>query len=385
MNFPLPPLEAARQLTPMIRECADDTDKNRSLPRALFEAIYDAGLFRLAMPAKIGGLEVDLATHFKVIEELAKADPSTAWAINQNSIFSTFAARLPENIARQIWVDVPRSVVSNSPAPTVNAVVAPGGFRVTGEQGFSTGCTHASWVASNTQVIQNGKPRLRDGKPETRYCFVPIAQAEVLDTWHVRGMRGTGTNHFAVNDVFVPLERSVFTRGAALVIDNPLYRVPFTLHFATGDSAAALATARSFLTEFYELAGSKAPRYSVGLMRDQSITQYTVGQVEALIRSARAFILEAVEEMWAEALQGPVSWESRARLRLATTHGIRVANQVIETLYPLCGASVIFEGSRMHRYFQDIHVITQHVQSRVSHYELVGQFWLGAPYDETRF
>jgi alkylation response protein AidB-like acyl-CoA dehydrogenase len=233
--------------------------------------------------------------------------------------------------------------------------------------------------------MENGQPRLRDGKPETRYCFVPVAQAEMLDTWHVRGMRGTGTHHFAVNDVFVPEHRTVFTRGATVLIDNPLYRVPFTLHFATGDSAAALATARSFLAEFYELAGSKAPRYSTGLLRDQSITQYTVGQVEALIRSARSFILEAVEEMWAEALQGPVSWESRARLRLATTHGIRTAAQAIEMLYPLCGANVVFEGSRMHRHFQDIHVITQHVQSRVSHYELVGQFWLGAPYDETRF
>ena len=380
----LPPLEAARHLVPMIRAQADEIDRTRCLPRPVFEAIYDAGLFRLGMPRAIGGLQADLPTHVRVIEELAKADASTAWVINQNAVFATLAARLPEAVARAIWIDVPRSVASNTPAPTAQAVVVPGGYRVTGKQGFSTGCRHASWIASQAQVIENGQPRSRDGKPEVRYCFVPVAQVELIDTWNVRGMRGTGTHHFAIEDVFVPAERSVLARGATVLDDGALYRGPFTLHFAAGDAAVALATARGFMDEFYTLAGSKAPRASPGLLRDQSIPQHAIGQAEATLRSARAFLMEAVDDMWREATAGPVGTEARARLRLAATHGIRAAAEAIGSLYPLCGASIIFEGSRMHRSFQDIHVMTQHVQARLSHYELVGQFWLGAPWDETQ-
>ena len=213
------PLDAARQLAPKIRSCAEDIEATRELPRPLFEALADAGMFHLALPRTLGCPELDLPTYIQVIEELGKADTSTAWVINQGGIFATYASRMPSEVARTIWIDTPRGVVSNTPAPTAKAVVVPGGYRVTGQQGFSTGCRHASWVAPHAQIIENGRPRLlEDGQPETRYLFVPVSEAERLDTWHVRGLRGTGTHHFAVHDVFVPAERSVLARTA------PLYR-----------------------------------------------------------------------------------------------------------------------------------------------------------------
>ena len=115
---------------------------------------------------------------------------------------------MPHKVARAIWIDTPRGVVSNTPIPSAQAVVVPGGFQSRAEQG-QHGCRHASWVASHAQIIENGHPRrLENGQPETRYLFVPVAEAELLDTWHVRGLRGTGTVHFAVHDVFVPEERA---------------------------------------------------------------------------------------------------------------------------------------------------------------------------------
>src|SRR5262245_52210355 len=140
----LTPLEAARQLAPQIRAAADDIEKNRELPRALFEAIADAGLFLIAVPREVGGSEIDFPDYVEVIEELGKADASTAWAVNQGATYGTFAARMQRDAARAIWSETPRSVVANSPAPSAQAVVVPGGFRVTGRQGFSTGCMHAS-------------------------------------------------------------------------------------------------------------------------------------------------------------------------------------------------------------------------------------------------
>src|SRR5213075_966965 len=242
---------------PQIRASADEIDANRELTRPVFEALADAGMFHLAVPRAIGGGEIDLPTYIQAIEELGKADASTGWCVNQGAIYATYAARMPREVAREIFITPPRAVVANTPAPTAKAIVVPGGYRVTGRQGFSTGCRHATWVAAHCQVIDHGQVRMDAGAPEARYLFVPVGEAELLDTWKVRGMRGTGTHHFAVNDVFVPGHRTVLSATARLREPGPLYKIPRTLCFASGDAAVALGMARSCLAAFMELAGSK--------------------------------------------------------------------------------------------------------------------------------
>jgi len=378
------PLDAARKLVPQIRSSADEIEARRELPRPLFEAMADAGLFHIAVPRAIGGGELDLPTYVQIIEEIGKADASTGWCLNQGAIFGTYAARMPRGMARHIWIDTPRAVVANTPAPTAKAIVVPGGYRVTGRQGFSTGCRHAAWVAAHAQIVENGQIRLEKGQPEARYMFVPVAEAELLDTWKVRGMRGTGTHHFAVNDVFVPTDRTVLSQTAPLIEDAPLFRIPRTLLFASGDAAVAFGLARTCLETFAELAGAKTPRAMQGLLRDQAMVQMNVGQCEALLRSGRAFLTEAVRELWTASVNNAITLDHRANLRLAATHGIRLAAQIVDTVYNASGATAAYEDHLLQRHFQDIHVITQHLQGRLTHYELIGRYWLGLPIDEAR-
>jgi alkylation response protein AidB-like acyl-CoA dehydrogenase len=379
------PLEAVRKLAPMIRTYAGDTEAQRALPAPVFEALADAGLFHMAFPRSMGGGEVDLPTYVQVIEELGKADASTGWVVNQCAIFATYAARMPRELARKLWTDTPRSVVANTPLANAQAVVVEGGYRVTGRQGFSTGCRNASWVAAHAEIVDNGKVRMDRGHPETRYLFVPVAEAELLDTWQVRGMRGTGTHHFAVHDVFVPADRTVLSVTAPLIETGPLYQIPRTLEFASGDASVALGLARTCLTTFSDLAGAKTPRAMQSLLRDQSMTQVIVGQAEADLRSGRAFLHEAVREVWAQVNSGgTLTLDHRANLRIAATHAIRLAARIIDAVYSAAGATAVYESHLMQRHFQDIHVITQHLQSRLAHYEMVGRHWLGLPVDETR-
>jgi alkylation response protein AidB-like acyl-CoA dehydrogenase len=381
----LSPLETAQKLAPLIRSSAPETDALRELPRPLFEAMADAGLFRLALPRTLGGFEMDLPSYIQVIEELGRADASTAWVTNQVSIFATYAARMETAAARAIWIDTPRSVVANTPQANAQAIVVPGGYRVTGRQGFSTGCRHASWLAAHATVTEQGRPRLDDGQPEMRYCFVPRAEAQLLDTWQVRGMRGTGTNHFAVDDVFVPEDRTVKSVTAPLVEQGPLYRLPRTLVFASGDAAVALGTARSCLAAFMDLATTKTPRAMDALLRDQPMIQSEVGRAEARLRSSLAFLREAVREIWdAVVANGAVTLEQRAVLRLATTDGIRTAVSIVDMVYNMAGATAAYESSPIQRHFQDVHVMSQHLQARLAHYELVGRHWLGLKIDESR-
>jgi alkylation response protein AidB-like acyl-CoA dehydrogenase len=380
-------LEAARQLAPMVREYADQTDAARELPKPLFHALADAGFYHMAVPRAVGGLEIDFPTYVQVLEELGKADASTAWTVSQGANWATYSARMAREVAREIWIDTPRSVVSNTPGATAKAVAVPGGFRVTGRQPFSTGCKHASWVAAHATVIEDGEVRQRNGRPEARYCLLPVTQVELLDTWNTRGMRGTGTHTFDVKDVFVPEERTVFPYGAAIVSPGPRYKIPLTLGFGAGDGMVALGLARSCLNAFYELAGSKAPRLMQGLLRDQPITQFTAGQAEAALRSGREFLLAAARDIWNEATSSDaptLSLDQRMNVRLAATHAIRLASQIVDSVYQACGATVVFDGHLIQRHFLDMHVITQHSQGRLAHYELVGKHNLGLQIDESR-
>jgi alkylation response protein AidB-like acyl-CoA dehydrogenase len=379
------PLDAARALAPRVRACAEEIERARALPRALFEALADAGIFHLLVPRSLGGRELDPPTYIQVIEEFGKADASTAWAVNQGAVYATYAARMPREAARAIWMDVPRAVVANSPAPTATASPVPGGYRVTGRQGFSTGCRHAAWLAAHATVVEGGEVRrLPDGTPDARYLFVPAAEGEIVDTWTVRGMRGTGTHHFAVQDVFVPEARTVLSVNPPFYEKGPLYQIPRTLLFASGDAAAALGVARACLDAFIELAGSKSPRNMV-LLRDQPMIQDMVGHAEADLRAGRAFLVETVGEIWAKAsATGALTLDERAALRLATTHGIRAAVKVVDAVYNAAGVTAIYDGTLLQRQFQDIHVISQHLQARFAHYELVGRHWLGLPVEEGR-
>jgi alkylation response protein AidB-like acyl-CoA dehydrogenase len=214
---------------------------------------------------------------------------------------------------------------------------------------------------------------------------VPVAEVELLDTWHVRGMRGTGTHDFAVNDLFVPAERTVLQAGGPLLESGPLYLFPRRLLFASGDAAVALGAARACLDTFFELAGSKTPRSMQATLRDQPVIQATVGRSEAQLRSARAFLTEAIRDIWTEAVStGAITIDRRAILRLATTHAIRLAVDIVDSVYNACGVTAIFEGNPIQRYFQDIHVISQHTQARLAHYELIGKHALGLKVDQSR-
>jgi len=376
----LTPLEAARALAPRIRAAADEIDTQRELPCDLAEAIADAGLFRMLVPQSLGGSELDPPTHIQVIEAIARADGSTAWCVNQGSVFATHAAFLPKEVACQIWAEDPRAVIANGPTPiSAQAVAVEGGYRVTGRWTFSSGCRHATWLAGITTIVEQGRPRLHpDGTPAARYMLFPQSEADIIDVWHVRGLRGTGSHQFAVADLFVPGDRTVSRAADPVQEPGPLYVYPMGLLFASGFASVAVGVARRALAEVIELAGGKKPRGQKDLLRDQAMVQSHIGRAEAIWHATRAYLHDTVRSVWAAvAASGEITLEQRALLRLAATHTIRQAAEAVDIAYTLAGSTAVFMNSLLQRCFQDIHVITQHLQGRLAHYETVGQFFLG--------
>ena len=370
-NTPGAYLTAARELTPRVAALADRIDSERELPEELFAELADKGFFRLLVPRSLGGGEIDYLEHLSIVQTFAEVDGSIAWCINQNSVFATVSAKMPESLAREIWSN-PRAVVANGPPTNAAAVPVSGGYRLTGRWNFSSGCRHATWMAAVAPVKDPST-----NKGEDRMLIMPKEQVTLVDVWQVNGLRGTGTFSFEVQDVFVPNNRT-FNLSNAPREEGPLYVMPMLLLFASGFACTALGVARTALDAAIELAGGKRPRLDQNLLRDKPIVQREIGRAEAIWGAARAFLLEAAAAAWESACQvHALTLEERIRLRLASTHAIRMAAEAVDIVYEVCGSDSIFEHKPIQRRFQDAHVITQQIQGRMAHYETAGQFFLG--------
>lgn len=375
------PVEAARALAPLLRGAADEAERARRLPAPVVAALSDAGLFALCVPRAFGGAEAEPAVLIATIEALAQADGAAGWCAMIGSTSSVLAGYLAPADARAIYR--PGTVSGGAFAPQGKAVAAGDGFRVSGRWAFASGCQHCAWLMGGAVVLDDGAPRrLASGAPDTRLFLFPAGDAEIIDTWDVSGLRGTGSHDIAVRDVVVPGARSV-----SLVVDRPtatgpLYAFPVFGLLALGIAAVALGIARRALDELEALAADKVPSLARRPLRDRPVVQTATAEAEATLAAARAFVLEAVDAAWRTAAAGdPLSIPGRARLRLAATHAVRSAARVVDVAYDAGGGSAIYAKSPLQRCFRDVHAVTQHTMVQPSTFELVGRVLLGADAD----
>jgi hypothetical protein len=210
-------LERARTLAPRIAESADEIERQRRLPEPLVAALHDAGLFRLLLPRSLGGAELDPPTFVQVTETLARADASTAWVICQTNGCSMVAAYLAPEVARAMFGGDPGGVLAWGPPSSSRAVVADGGYRLSGTFNFASGSRHATWLGGQAPIVEpDGTPRRRHGAPERRTLLFPARDAELADVWHVIGLRGTGSDSFTVSDLVAGL----LAHSTALLADG---------------------------------------------------------------------------------------------------------------------------------------------------------------------
>src|SRR5262245_23546150 len=202
----------ARALAPTIAAAAAQIERDRELPAELVAALHDAGLFRMLLPRSLGGQEVPLPLYAQAIEEIAKADASTAWCLAQTSVCSTISASLEHKVAWEIFGKDPRAVLAWGPGGSpAKAIPAEGGYRISGTWGFASGSRHANWLAAHCPEHEpDGTPR-KDarGQPVQRTFVVPKSSAVIADTWQVIGLKGTGSDTYTITDLFVPDARSM--------------------------------------------------------------------------------------------------------------------------------------------------------------------------------
>lgn len=379
-------IAAAGSLRPLAQAASDDIEQQRRLPGALLDRFHEARLFRMLLPRSVDGLETDPVTFFQVIEQIAAGDASAAWCLCQAGGCAMAAAYVDAPVARRIFGQDPRAVLAWGPGPKVKAIQTEGGYRVSGVWSFASGGRHATWLGAHCPIYRpDGTPLTdADGRRVERTMLVPAADVEWTDIWDTVGLRGTASDQFALNDHFVPADHSI-TRDFEKECrePGPLYRMSANTCYQAGFAGVALGIARAALDDFIDLSRNKVPRGQRSPLRDNAVVQSTVARAEVGVRSARAYLIQSLDEIWRAISQpgGRLTVDQRIVVRLASTHAIHQAREAVDAVYNAAGATAIFSSHPLQRRFRDIHTVTQQLQGRLSHFETVGAWMLGADAD----
>jgi len=380
-------LQRVRDLGPAIDAVVDRIDEDRDLPSELFASLRAQGLFRLVQPEAYGGVELDPPSLVQVIEEVARHDASVAWCVGQTNICAMTAAYLDPAVTRDIF-GPDTGILAWGPGPG-RADVVPGGYRVSGSFDFASGSRLASWLGAHVPVFEpDGARRLgSNGKPITYTMFFPKSQAQVRDTWQVMGLRGTGSDSYTLDNLFV-------TDAYALARDpsrkpnvgGSLYVFTPSTLYASSFAGIALGIARAVMDAFVREMGGTTPRGASRTRGESHVIQAHVGTNEARLRAARAFLLGSVSEIWASVQQtGVLTQDQLVTIRMASTWAIQSAREVVATLYGAAGAVALLNSRPFERRFRDMHSVTQQIQGHPAHFETVGQILLGREPDRPMF
>ncbi len=378
-------LGEAQRLSELFYEKSEAIEQARRIPSDLSKMMAEAGFYRLGVPEEIGGLEAPPKLSSQIFETLAQGDASCAWVAFIGTTSGTALAGLCEIDARAVFSS-PTTMLTGVFAPNGSAEITDGGFKVTGRWQWGSGSQNADWVTGGCVITKNGEPVLdKKGKPVTHMLVMPAKHIEYLDTWHVSGLKGTGSLDYRVDNLFVPATHAVgyhhkpYSKGS-------LFAFPPITFLALGIAAVTLGIARASINEFLALAQTKKRAHTRSTIAEQPYTHLQVAEAEAALRSARAFYYQAIDAVWdGTRKDGLASIELRRDLRLATTHAVGASIKVVDVMYALGGGASVYETSRLQRHLRDVHVARQHIMVAPTTLETIGRLFLGVDANTSMF
>jgi len=342
------------ELVPLLKDVAArsaDFEQQRHISDDIIARFKQIGVYRALVPKAYGGEECSPAQFCELIEQIATADGSAGW-VASFGMSPFYLGALPPDTLKALYRDGPDVVFAGGIFPPQKAVLADGGYRVSGRWGFASGSMGAS--VFGVGILPES------GEPLPRMAVLPRDSVQIDPVWNTVGLAGTGSHDLVVNDAFVPQEWT-FVRGGALNLDGALYRYP-VLSLATQVlSVVALGVVRAALNEIYTIAHRQQSVTGAPRLADRPQAQMQIARCEADLRSARAWFYDAIDDVWQCILAGDEpACEQINALRLSSTHVTRVAAEVTRQALALNGMGGITMTSPLQRYVRDTLVITQH-------------------------
>ena len=379
-------LSAVDSLGPLIEKHAADAEANRQLSSAVYDAMYHAGLFAMLAPKARGGIELHPVGCMRVWEAIARFDASAAWNLVMNQAIAAFAAWLPaDGVAEMFRNGLP--TVAGALNPPTAATRSDGGWRITGQVPFASGCHHADWLGVPAVEMERGQPKLDPGtgQPAVFGAFLPRSVATILDTWHTLGMRGTGSSDVAVKDLFVP-DRLTARVGPLLHpapgFEGPLFRMwPWTA--ILGEATVSVGVAAGAVEAAVDLCKAKTPAYNTTPLREQQLAQFQLGKARARVEASRDTLHRAAEFAFndVERSNALLSPEAKIRLQLAVSFAAEACAEAVRWVNDVTGTSSIRLGNPYERHFRDAHTLLQHSSKSSPRYASAGRLMLGLEND----
>lgn len=371
-------LQALENLVPLLAEHGAAFDRDRRLPDSIFRALADAGLFRLWLPAALGGPELSPVEFLEVVEAASALDGSVGWLVANGGGMSRAAGYVPEHVARDFFAD-PHAFIVSATGAVGSAEPTKGGYRLTGRWPFGSGASHSSHFMALAAV--------KDSKAGPMCCYVPRDKVIVHDTWHVSGLRGTSSCDFEIVDAFVPEEHTHDFLAPAATQPGLIYRLPGLSIFPWSICGAPLGIAAGALSAFDELAMQNKSRLGTTMpLREREIVQSAVGRAEAALIASRSYLAHAMEELESVLDEDDERrLHARVRLRTACAYAAENALAIVQSLATEAGAASIFEKNRLERAMRDVQAAVKHVAMNPYSYVAAGRLRLGLDAGSARF
>ena len=355
-------LERAHALVPALRERASETEALRRIPYETMRDLHDAELLKAVQPERHGGFEVGLDDALRITAALGRGCGATAWVYGVLSDHQITLGMYSAEAQEDVWGESPDAVACSGLAFGGETSLAIGGYRVSGRWSFSSGSDHSAWVF----VHSNAPTESEEPSRRTAYYLVPRDDFEIVDTWHVVGLSGTGSKDIVINDVFVPEHRRLFVDDAnegrapgTRVNPGPLYRMP---RMATSPfllTAPTIGLTEALLDLFLESIRTKASR-GVKLAELGTI-QMRVAEAAAEADAARLLLERDCTETMSIMRRGDtLTLEQRARNRRDMAYASTLCIRAADRLFTATGGTGLYDGNEMRRQFHDIRAIGAH-------------------------
>jgi alkylation response protein AidB-like acyl-CoA dehydrogenase len=365
----------AERLIPLIRELRHTTEQDRRLAAPIVQALRESDLCRMLLDT---GAPPPYTPEqwLRVLETLAGAEASVAWIVWNNTLPCFWARFLDDAGRARIFGDA-RRLFAGSARPTGQAVPTGGGFRLSGRWALVSGCELADYVYLMSLVHENGVPRMRaPGQPDLRVLFVPKGRYEILDTWHVGGLRGSGSHDVVVDDVFVPVEDS-FAPAPPVASHSQLAQLPIIAVMTAGFGAQCLGMARAAIAVTLEILRTKVSVDPGASIRERPSVLADIAAYSAAVAAAGSHLHTSMAAMWEKASNTLPTAEDRAALYGASLHAAAIGRAGVVAMHGAAGTPALYIDCPLERSVRDLHTMEQHIAAQPLWLEDAGRVLLG--------
>ena len=357
------------------RARAEEFEQLRKIPQDFVSKLQTAGVYRILVSEKQGGLGGDLIDWFDMATSLAEADASTGWTCAHGAVTNALVA----NIADQKFVDSffsdPNANAAWSNLPRVEATEVDGGLCISGKWAFATGCTAATYVGGMLRFPKKSA----DEKDRLVVAFAPIEQATIDETWNPVGLAGTGSHDVVFDHVFVPWQRIFDWPDSTPTYGFPTaVFIPGTWFISICAGATHLGLARRAIDEARGDLGLKKDRFTNKPLLTKTAILVPLEEAEGLYFACRAGMENALKEVWESGLRGkPLDSALSLRIRLAAVTAVHQCAAIVRSVYDVSGASVLSRKGVLQRLYRDASCLTHHISVNRESFEITGRERLG--------